>query len=82
MNWQNVNLNSSYESSQNILDSYNFDTLLLEISCNIKDTEINENTVIEQAMLSIRQKYESAIDILHDNLQNITDKAIADSKIN
>lgn len=80
MNWQNVKLNDSYEVDQNLLDPYNFNTLLLEISCNINDSEINENTVREQAMLSIWQKYESAIDILHDNLQNITAKAIADSK--
>jgi len=81
MNWQNVNLNDSYEVDQNLLDPYNFNTLLLEISCNIKDSEITENTVREQAMLSIRQKYNAAIDILHDNLSNITAKAIADSKL-
>ena len=74
MNWKNVNLNSNYESSQNILDGYNFDTLLLEISCNLK--EINESTVKAQAMLSIKQKYDTAIEILNDNLANITKKAI------
>ena len=37
MDWKNVDLSSDYERSQDILSSYSFDTLLLEISCNIKD---------------------------------------------
>lgn len=74
MNWNNVNLNDGYERSQNLLDPYNFDTLLLEVSCNIK--EINTETVKAQAMESMRAKYYTAVEILSANIENITAKAI------
>lgn len=74
MNWNNVNLNDGYERSQNLLDSYDFDTLLLEVSCNLRD--INPETVKAQAMESIRAKYNTAVEILNANLANITAKAI------
>lgn len=76
MNWNNVDLNSPYESSQNILDPFDFDTLLLEISCNLP--KINAATVREQAMISIRAKYESAVQILDKNLNNIVAHAQKD----
>lgn len=74
MNWKNVNLSSPSESSQDILDSYNFDDLLLEISCNLN--EITPETVRKQALYEINLKYKTAIQILEDNLQNITDAAL------
>ena len=74
MNWNNLDLNSPYESNAPILDSYNIEMLLLEISCNLK--VINEKTVREQAMLSLKSKYDTAIEILEANLSNITNKAI------
>lgn len=74
MNWKNIDLNSPYESSQNILDGYDFDTLLLEISCNIK--EINEATIKEQFELSLKQKVESAREIFKDNQANILNAAL------
>lgn len=73
MDWNNVNLNSPYESSQDMLDSYDFNTLLLEVECNLK--EITEETVKAQAMISIKAKYETAIEILNANLTNITNHA-------
>ena len=74
INWNNINLKSPYQSNLNILDDYNFDTLLLEISCNVKD--INEATVKAQAMESIKAKYNEAIEILNANLKNITNEAL------
>ena len=44
--------------------------LLLEIHCNLP--VINTQTVKEQAMASIKAKYQTAIEILNDNLENIT----------
>lgn len=73
MNWKNVDLNSNYEASQDILDSYDFNTLLLEISCNLKD--INPETIRKQALYEINLKYKTALQILEDNLQNITNHA-------
>ena len=74
MDWKNVNLESSYERAQNILDPYNFETLLLEINCNIRD--INSETVRAEAMAQIRAKFEQAVHILDENLNSITQKAI------
>lgn len=73
MNWNNINLNSPYELSQNILDGYDCKTLLLEVSCNLR--EITPETVREQAMLSIKTKYETAIEILNANLNNLVKEA-------
>lgn len=36
MNWNNINLENEYEANKNILEPYKFDTLLLEINCNIR----------------------------------------------
>jgi len=80
MNWENVDLKSQYERSQNLLDNYDFETLLLEISCNIPDNKINEITVMEQALKSLNEKIRTAIEILNDNIKNITTKAIEESK--
>jgi len=74
MNWNNIDLNSPYESSQNLLDGYDFDTILLEVSCNLK--EITPETVRKQALESINCKYKTAIEILEANLQNLTDAAL------
>lgn len=74
MNWKNVDLNSPSESSQDILDGYDFDTLLLEIECNCP--EITPETVRKQALYEINLKYKTALEILEDNLQNITRHAL------
>ena len=73
MNWKNVNLNSPYECSQEILDGYDFDTLLLEINCNIPD--INRESVKKQALYEINLKYKTALEILDNNLDNIVNHA-------
>jgi hypothetical protein len=74
MNWKNVDLKSPYESSQNIIDSYDFDTLLLEISCNIK--EINKETINKHFKQVLKLKIESAKTVFNDNLDNILKEAI------
>jgi len=74
MNWNNIDLNSEYETSQNMLDGYSFNTLLLEIACNLPD--ITPETVRRQAIDSIKAKYDTAIEILEANLQNITKEAL------
>lgn len=74
MDWNNVDLNSPSESGSCLVDPYTFDSLLLEIECNLP--EINLVTVREQAMNSIQSRYEEAIDILTSNLINITNHAL------
>ena len=73
IDWENVNLNSPFESSRNLLENYTFDTLLLEIHCNLPT--INEQTVKAQAQESIKAKYREALEILENNLSNITKHA-------
>jgi hypothetical protein len=80
MNWKNVDLKSDYERSLYILDSYSFDTLLLEIACNIKNTDINHETVLKQFETSLMSKINSAWEIFNSNLDNIVDEAIEHSK--
>jgi hypothetical protein len=72
--WSNIDLSSPCESSLNMLDAYSFDTLLLEVECNLR--EINKATVKAQAMESINAKYNEALSILNDNLANITKEAL------
>lgn len=78
MNWNNINLNSPYELQQDILDGYDCETILLEVSCNVK--EITIESVRKQAMVSIKSKYNTAIEILEANLANLTAAAIKDRK--
>ena len=70
MNWKNVDLNSSYERDQKILDPYTFDTLLLEVACNVK--EINNASVMAQAMEELNAKHKCAMEVLSNNIDNIT----------
>lgn len=74
MNWNNIDLNSPYELQQPILDAYDCETILLEVSCNLP--VINKDTVRAQAMESIKAKYNEAIKILEANLDNLTAAAI------
>lgn len=69
MDWTNVNLKSNYERAQNIIDPLNFDTLLLEISCNIKN--INKDTIKKQFETDLKNRINSAREIFNNNLNNI-----------
>ena len=69
MDWKNVNLENFYECSQNILDPYSFDILLLEIECNL--TVITEDTVAKLFEESLLQKIIEARKIFRANLKNI-----------
>ena len=78
MNWKNVDLISPYERNQNILNEYSFETLLLEISCNLRD--INTDTVKKQFEISLNSKIQSAREVFNNNLNNIVKKAIEERK--
>ena len=69
MDYSNIDFNSDYERNSNLLDGYDFDTLFLEISCNLR--EINEETVKQQFYESLNSKIQSAKDIFNANLKNI-----------
>ena len=73
MDYLNIDLNSDYERNSNLLDGYDFETLFLEISCNL--IEINEETVKQQFYESLNSKIQSAKDIFNANLKNIVKHA-------
>ena len=80
MDWNNVNLNDSYERDQNIIDPLNFDTLLLLISCNLK--VVNRDTIYAEFERDLQCKISSAREIMKANLDNITFKAIEEKEDN
>ena len=74
MNWNNVDLkDGSHERDSNLIDGLTFDTLLLEIHCNIK--EINEDTVKQQFMEDLNNRVQEAWDVFEVNLNNIVKQA-------
>jgi len=82
IDWANINLDSPYERDQNILDPYDFDTLLLEIGCNIRDEDLTASNIEKHAQEVLRAKYQEALSIVGNNIQNIRDKAIEERKEN
>lgn len=73
MNWKNVNLKDSYERSQNIIDPLSFETLLLEVECNIR--EINAETIRAQFEGDLKSRIKSAREVFNNNLSNILKEA-------
>ena len=69
MDYLNIDLTNDRERNTDILNGYDFETLFLEISCNL--TEINEETVKQQFYESLNSKIQSAKDIFNANLKNI-----------
>ncbi len=69
IDWKNIDLNSPYERNLNLLENYTFETLLLEVECNL--TEINKDTIRQQAQMVIKAKYREALEILEDNIDNL-----------
>lgn len=71
--WNNLNLESGYERSLDILDPITIDIFLLEVQCNLR--EINEETVTTQFEESLKNKVQSARDIFKANLKNFVKEA-------
>lgn len=74
MNWLNIDLKSNYERDLSIIDNLTFDTLLLEISCNIRD--INKETIKAQFETDLKSRIDSARDVFNNNLNNILNEAL------
>ena len=75
MNWQNVNLKDAYQLDQNIIDPLSFNSLLIEINCNIKDTEITKETILKQFEDDLQSRIRSARQVMRDNIENILKEA-------
>ena len=76
--WSDIDLNSSYEKDLNIVDPYSFNTLLLEISCNLKD--INKETVKKLYSDALWAKIDTANEVFEANLDNIVKQAKKERK--
>jgi hypothetical protein len=80
MDWLNVNLEDSYEREQDFLDGYSFDTLLLEINCNMRKEDINEDSVMAhvERILSLRKL--EAKGIIFANLKKIVEQVLKEKE--
>lgn len=76
MNQKNIDLNSPSERNASILDAYTFDTFLLEISTNIKTSDLTEANIKKEFEERLKMRIEEAKDIFKYNLTNITKQAI------
>jgi hypothetical protein len=72
--WNNIDLDSPSERDCCIIDSLSFETLLLEIECNLP--EINRDTVTKQFMEDLAIRNKEAVEVFKANLDNIVKKAI------
>lgn len=73
VDWKNINLQSPYERSLNLIENLTFDCLLLEINCNLP--QINEATVRQQFEEDLNSRIEEAKAIFEDNLANLVNYA-------
>jgi hypothetical protein len=78
MDFFNIDLENNYEASQSILEKYTFDTLLLELHCNIQKENLNASEVKKHFEKELHAKIKEAREIFQANLTNIVKKAIKD----
>ena len=69
--WTNINLKDTYQRSLNILEPYSFETLLLELHCNVPTKKLTKQAVMIQAREVLLAKYTEALEILEANAENI-----------
>lgn len=67
--WKNIDLNSPFEISHQLITGLSFESLLLEIASNLP--EINAQTVLEQFKSDLHSRAKEAKDIFAANLDNI-----------
>ena len=72
--WSNIDLNSEYEKSLSIVDSYTFNDLLMEVHCNIEN--ITEETIMRQFEEALQSRIHSAREVMRENINNITKYAV------
>lgn len=74
MDWKNIDLTSPHERAQDVLDSYSFDTLLLEVECNM-GSRVNKTLLREHFYDIITKRTAEAVGIFEDNIENILTQA-------
>ncbi len=78
MNWNNIDLNDGYERNQNLIEPLSFDTLLLEVGCNLRN--INPVSVTAQFEEDLQIRIDEAREVFAANLANIIKKAKQERK--
>lgn len=78
--WSNIDLSSNYERSLNILEPYTFDTLLIELYCNLREEQLTPEEIEKHAINVMRARLSEATEILRANLANIVAKAKEERK--
>jgi hypothetical protein len=70
IDWNNIDLTDSYEASRNLIEGMTFDTLLLEINCNLPN--ITLEAVEAQFEADLKSRVREARDIFRMNKVSIT----------
>ena len=78
--WNNIDLTDGYQRNLNILEPYNFETLLLELNCNIPTKDLTKEAILKQAKDVIKAKYTEAMEILENNADNVLKYELEDRK--
>jgi hypothetical protein len=71
IDWTNIKLKDEYQRNLDLLDPYSFETLLLELHCNIPNEKLTKEEIQKHAKSVLLEKYQTAIEILNDNIDNI-----------
>jgi len=73
MNWSNLNMQSEYERSRNILEPITFENLFLLANTNMK--EINEETAVKEFNTLLDANIRECKEIFNENLKNFIKQA-------
>ena len=73
IDWNDIDLDSVYESNLDLIDGLTFDDLLLEVNCNCK--VIDEESVTKQFEEDLQNRVRVAREIFEANKSNIVRKA-------
>jgi len=69
IDWEKIDLKSSFERHLNLIEPLTFDALLLEIDCNIP--QITKGAIINQFKEDLSSRIEEAWEIFGANLDSI-----------
>ena len=69
--WSNIDLTSGHERDLNIVDPYSFNTLLLELHCNIPKHKLTKEAIEKHFNEVLEANVSQAREILRDNIDNV-----------
>ena len=69
INWENIDMSSPIERSINIIEPLTFETLLLEVACNLP--HINKVQITKQFSEDMSRRIEEAWEVFRVNLDGL-----------